>query len=1045
MGFSRRRFLFTGVAAATSAALQACGGGSADGAQFPQGQPPAPGPTPPTGGTPVTPPTGTNPVPPAVTPTPTPPTTPPPATVVPSPINSKDLWGPEYDYNALNWRLYRRDYATQLTSADGVGHAAAEYNFPLRKAKDNVAIYRPTSGRVYTFGGDQSMWSMNLEGFSTSSSSSNNVIFASFSETNPTWIAREAGYPNSPSEMYAQIDDCPSGMYDSVSDRLLYMYNSTFGTEWDGQATISSVALVNATTARFPSSVTAVPVGTKLKFLMTVGANANVFKRGRVAAVKDAGGGQVEVTLTWWDTMLNFQNPAGVVISKPENRHSSPTGAWQEVGLSGEYYNESTGKWYAAVMSMDFTTRQISRLLFEVAARGECSGERWSAQFLPASATGRGPEVWSFSGGSWLASAAKFDFATMRATKYTTGLPQTSATSYATATNMGCSDAKGNIFFVAPESSPVTNLVVCNVRGAAPSFTLVPTDYPARLVNTTMPWVSYRMVWNEEIQRIELYCMDSGGSIVDGNCTIFLINPYTRPAKVERVGNTDANGRKISGSTVVQVATTGTSAAHTWMMGGAAAEAATLEACSRSRVFIAANRRKWEELTPGPHWYQAFTKFNPKATDDSTAHSQIAQVPTPCFGNWVPETDSNGNNTGKVFIRAGGDGDYGGNEVTILRLDQLSGTTYPTQLNTVTSAADFANWHQRIRTGFQQGSTTGASELLINPANPAEWAPVSIHTQFINSFVPGYGYVEDWISPTSLSTGGPRHLRSAYKAVNGSLSVAINDSSYSDGNWGNSFGMAQQLGGVSSSLNVWSDTGGNAGKWQRAFVSGTGGRRRLACFNPTRNLLLGYTEQSDGQAVFFEWTPGQPDFAEVKRMAAGEVINNDPGWTSAINPGGSNASAIWWLEGDDYLIYRRYYSQPVTGFLKYNRATRSMTRLRTSTGSPILDAHFAAGKEGTAVVHRANREVIWVLFNAPSSAATLALYRSSFDDLMNLRPMYVSNSSQTFNIGPDSQVASVGIKNGLAINGWLYLMTVGGAQYAGSNIKEAKVHRLPIY
>jgi hypothetical protein len=970
---------------------------------------------------------------------------------------STGLWGTEYAYASPIWQQYRHN-GTRLTGADGVGHDAAVYNLCCVRGKDHDVIYRGTTGRLYVHGGDVANWSMNLDGFTTGDSLSNQSLTNSFHDTiNPTWITREAGRPTSQSEMYAQIDDNQSVMWDSVNDRMLYLSSSSFGNEWAEDSSngflgpiISPVTLVNSTTARFASTVATVPVGTKLKFRMTVGAIANVFKRGRVTSVTDIGGGQIEVVLNWWDTLTNFQSPTGVVISRSDTefvpRHSTPTGAWQEANLGTEYYNESTGKFYAAIMAMDFTTRKFSRILFEAAAR-DTGQIKAGGVFLPAAATGRGPEVWAFSGG-YFSQMAKYDLTAGTVTIYSTGMGDSTSNVDAVRTNKGCHDGRGNIYFTGPRASPA-NLIVVNVRGATPTAAYKATNYPGRMVNTdpdiNFSMVSYRMVWNEEIQRIELYCIENGGTVVDGAASIFLIDPSTTPAKVERVTDVDANGRKISAAGVAHVPTVGASPAHTWLVGGAGAEPAGIEPCSRSRIFIAANRRKWEELTPGPHWYQSFTPFNPKATDDSTTYSQISQIPEPCFGHWVPETDSNGHNTGKVFIRAGGDGNYGGNEVTILRMDQITGTVYPTQLNTVTSSAGFAQWHNRIRTGFQSGSTTAASELLINPANPAEWSPVSIHTQFINTFVPGYGYVEDWISPTSLSTSGVRHTRSAYAAANpGVLSAAINDNSYPDGNWGNSYGMAQQLGGVSNSLNFWSDTGGNAGKWQRAFISGTGRGKRLACFNPTRNVLLGYIEDTSDTCRFFEWTPGAADFTSVKVFSgSSEVVNQAPGWTAPVGGWGSNASAIWWVEGDDYLIYRRTYgSAAANGFMRYNRSTKVLTALRTTTGSAILDAHFGTGKEGTAIINREARQIIWVLFSAMSSSATLTLYRSSFDDLMNLRPLYVSNGTQTFNI--DNQIERVGIKNGFVFNGQLYLMSRAGINY-GLNLNAAKVHRIPIY
>lgn len=977
---------------------------------------------------------------------------------------STEVWGPEYDYSAANWRLYRRDYATRYTAGEGVGHDVAQYNFPLCKAKDSDAVYRPTNGRIYTYGGDQAMWSMNFEGFTTSANKSNNNICSSFSVTsNPTWIAREAGYPNSQSEMYGQMDDKQALMHDSVNDRLLWFCNSTFGNEWAEDSTyiygnpiIAPVTLVNSTTARFASTTTAVPVGTKLKFLMTVGANSNVFKRGRVTSVTDVGGGQIEVVLNWWDTLVSFQNPSGVVVSRSDTdfapRHGTPTGAWQEASIQGgaEYYNESTGKWYGAMLAMDYSTRLVSRLLFEMPGRGQ-GFQTYCAQFLPASATGRGAEVWAAGGGTDLDAVTKYDLATMTATQYSTGgafSPQATF-GYMTRTNKACNDGRGNIYFFCPNAPAPQRIGIVNVRGATPTFSSKAVDYPTKLVaGPGFLYASYRMVWNEEIQRIELYCMETEGTVVDGNCAIFLIDPSTTPAKVERIGDKDANGRNISGSTVVHVPTIGSSPAHTWMMSGDAVAAP--EACSRTRIFIAANRRKWEGLSAGSHWYHSFTEFNPKATDAVSTFTQVAAVPAPWFGNWVPEIDSSGLHTGKVYIRAGGDGDYGGNEVTILRLDQLSGTTFPTQLNTVTGSGDFAQWHNRIRTGFQGSGTTGAREILVNPANLSEWAPVSIHTQYLNSFVPGYGYVEDWISPNTI--GGGTHTRAEYAAASGFTYTPLLDNGYPQINWGDSYGMAQQVTSPASgntvveSLNFWSELGANAGKWQRA-VKNTGiqGGKRLAEFNTDRNVLLGFKSGSGNMATVYEWTPGAGSFVKIRDIYENQVVGND--FAGVFEMAGNNEAAITWVSGDTYLVRRQRSGR--CGFITYVRGG-AVTRNKGANGNAICDAADAISAGVIACPDRARGQVLWIVGQGSDSAnRTIKLYRSPISDLWNWREMYVANSSEI--LLPGSAVlgmdGSVGIKPAFVAGDYLWLGTnVGQSKYGpSSDIDALKVWRIPIY
>jgi hypothetical protein len=970
---------------------------------------------------------------------------------------STGLWGTPYNYNTpATWGMYARDNTTRLGTP---AHTIAYLNTGYVKSKDMLGVYNPTQDRIVYMGGDPDPWVItNVDGYN-SGSGSNGTFWGSFALTDPRRIKRERGTPTDNSKLYAQRDDGPFLVHDESASRAVYFGSSTFGYDvelgrpWH-PAPVSPVTYLSANSARFAGTVAGCPVGTKLRFEITHPVGGAVSMRGRVTAVSDAGGGNIDVTVSWHDPNCTFQAPQSVLVAVDPQLYAAgsawtPTGPWQE-DSNFVSYDEVKNRKQCRLLAFNYSTGEVTRLLFDLqgAATG---GNRFNGQYLSATATGRGPEIWAFDKASQ--AATKYDLTALTATNYsldTSGQTDT----YTTYVNQGCSDDAGNIYVF---SATHDKFGVVNVRGASPTYTVKAHDYPTRLYpsGASQGFICYAMVWNRDIRRVEMYCASDGDSLGgEAKPWLYLVDPSTTPYKVELIGNTDDTGSRIRAATFVRVNKT---PQETWMFGGNQDNA--LSADQKLRVFIAANKREWQTLTTGPHWYHSFSEFNGKATDavDAVATAtQVSAFPAPIFGHWVPEIGNDGLHTGKVYIRAGGDGDYGGNEVTILRLDQpLTGTTFDTQLNTVTSAADFALWRNRIRTGLQSGSTGSPKEVLLNPADLTEFQPVSVHTWHMNSFVPGYGYVESMRAPATIG-GTTTTLRSQcvglFPVLNGTV---LTDNSYADNLWGASRFIQGDASPslMTGALIAWSEAGASAGKWQRTVVD-SNTNKRLACFNTTRNRLVGYNSQSSGEVQFYEWTPGAGSFVAIgSPIYPGSVTNND-GVYSVEDPG-NHSDAIWWIEGDKYLIRKCSPAGAAQhGFLTYDRSNNTLVRNRS--GAPggawnaICDAADAAKWAVTVAFDRARREAYWIVGQGTQSADRAALlYRSSFDDLWNWRPMHVRNSSELIVAGKgDGNTASVvGIKYAFVAGDFIYVCVGLGAGMYGpsSDIRAAKVLRLPIY
>lgn len=464
-------------------------------------------------------------------------------------------------------------------------HDVAERNFPPYGSKDVIGIYRPADGRIWFGGGDQNHWGLsNVDGFSDGFNGSNTVFIGSFAIDNPTHICRESAIPVSQDGIYGQRDDGPFFVHDAVNDRAIYYPSSTFGGSLDQAHETryprTPVTYLSSNSARIPATLAEAQVGTKVRFNITHPVGGAVSMRGRVTAVADAGGGFVDVTVNWFDLNCTFQNPQSVALATDGGGHWSQTGAWDDA-YSFTSYNEGTNKFYRALHVLNYATGTVSRLLFALPSASAPTGKSLGV-FVHPSATGRNPEIWAISPGD-SPTLTRYDLTTLAITNYT---PSWGADVREMGRiNQGCTDGAAKIYAYAPISNKI---ITINVAGAAPVVTARDIGYPAPLYNPaggqTFYQICYYMVWNENLSRIEMYVMHSGGTIGVGNSHLFLLDPTTNPVGAQYLGPNDSDGRQIWGCAYTRVPG---NPGLTFIYGG---NGTVPGATDKMRVFIGGNR-----------------------------------------------------------------------------------------------------------------------------------------------------------------------------------------------------------------------------------------------------------------------------------------------------------------------------------------------------------------------------------------------------------------------------------------------------------------------
>jgi hypothetical protein len=933
------------------------------------------------------------------------------------------LWGTSYNYNTpATWGMYARDNTTRLGNP---AHTIAYLNTGYVKSKDMLGVYNPAQDRIVYMGGDPDSWSINgVDGFDNGSGS-NGTFWGSFALSDPRRIKREAGTPDDPSKIYSQRDDGPFLVHDEANGRAVYHGSSTFG--WDLQsprnavypAAVSPVTRLGPTSARFAGAISDYPVGIKLRFEITHPVGGAVSMRGRVTAVSDAGGGNIDVTVSWHDPNCSFQNPQSVMRAVDPwlysaGYHWSKSGAWQEAS-DFVSYDEVKNKKQCRLLAFNYGTGEVTRLLFDL--QGAATGSmRYGGVYLSATATGRGPEIWATDpdGITW----TRYDLAALTATNYATTAG--ADTRSCLKINQGCADDDGNIYMWLPLEN---KLRIVNIRGATPSVTVKTHDYgsiirdPGTGLATDFNEICYGMVWNRDIRRIEFYITPTGKTIGgNANPRLFLLDPSKAVVGVEYIGDTDDTGSQIRAATFVRVPKT---PQETWMFGGNNDNA--LSADQKLRVFIGGNKRKWANVTHGDRWINNFGRGSNPNTYGSSTPSQTDKIPLFAFGAWVEGVDNSGNPTGVLYHRIGGDGDYAGSEVVQIRLDQIgSGSTVPLQANLSTDLTTASEWKNRSwATRYPAGGTGSQSDICLNPANLSQWIPVPIHTWGVNSYVPGWGYVEDFAAPLNLPSG--------YDNLYGSIP------------WIEHLPTgANPL--TTQALRFWSESGANAGLWVKGPLKGSIGRSFLADYNGASGKLIGFNKASNNYSQVWEWTPGG------SLVVSGNAYVRHNGENKGVVPVSTDC-AIFWLTGSKYLIVAKgtgdnYWPGP--WIVGYDHATPAgeHTLYKGANGSAILDGM----SQVTVTIDRARQEIIW--WCLPSSAIRYGnafyLYRSPISDPMNLKRMYFVGEGGSESAFLD-EIGGSGLRIGGCYDGYLYTMKKSGVMPVDDGDYAGQIIRLPIY
>jgi hypothetical protein len=968
-------------------------------------------------------------------------------------MKTENLWGPEYDYwNSAEWRQFRRD---RLTRVNVLGDTATR-NTGYQGARNCNAAYRPADGRIWYAVGNQRTWQLsNVDGFGDVGQESNGVTVFSFPLSNPYHVTREGGWPTDISKSYGQSINPWKG-HDPHNDRFLYVPASGFGTEWDagpGAVTVSPVAYVNATTARFAGNVTAVPANTKLKFLIDhPQGGANVPLRGRVVSSRDVGGGQIEVVMAWQDPNVTFQSPQAVIIAAPASGHWSPQGAWQEGDVSQITYRENTNKWYVSLNAVNYATGETTRAPFEMPSRTAmiCGV---SGQVMSPASTGRGHELWLFSNGdgSYL---GRYDLVNHRYDVWSVEAESNDRLDSCTA-NFGCGDEEGNLYLL----GPLTNtLHIFNVRGASPRFVAKRAINASQIIPSNHPNTAYcyAMVWNEDIRRIELYAARDNTMGV-GRVTIYLLNPATNPVTVEEVGRHDQNGLPVWGAIFCKVPGGGDVPQRTLLMGGIGTVGNGTDV-DKLRTFVAGNRRSWQEIAPLPHRQMAFTNRRPLLTEQSNTVITRTGLPHPSFNSITPIVGADGLNTGDFTYMAGGDGDYGGNDVFTCFASQVDAQNrFAAQSNTWDGDVDISVWHKRIRTPYRSGGVYFNEELVGNPSNLAEWQPSSSHWGYVCAYHPTYGLIADALAPDGIGRNWTGAMVPKGRMQSDPVEVPTSYTDNPDLNyWGLSRGNAASSNrGAVSALIGWNRTGANAGKWRRITLSTNQPSYKNLALNPVSGRLIGFRAVGGGGGEVWRMdsSAAAPEWTLARAYAAADVIGNTSSVFVFDDPG-SRMTAAEWITGNLYIV-RRYLSlvggqATHQSFLLYDDSgTGTLTNLRGANGNAILNAEATAPRYYMCCPDRENGRMVWLIPRGDTTQhRALDIYTSPFSDLMNWKKLYVKDGDTTllqFGVAGGDATGPIGLKPGFVANGYLYFTSVVGAGTTAPWSGDMRVWRLPLY
>lgn len=961
-------------------------------------------------------------------------------TVLPVAVSTGDIWGQSIGFFDGQWTQLRRDRSTRVTQS--VVSNQAERNAPWAYTRDMGPGYNQNDGRIWFGHGNGREWGSLDDGFADSSSDSNNVGVFSAPISNLHLTCREAGWPRSDiSESYTQRLGGWSGV-DPYNNKYLCPPASGFGAEFDqaytGREKLTVTYWNGSTTIRFVRPIATLPVNTKLRLWCTVDGYTDCPFDARVVSATDLGAGSVEVVFTPRTTeffaLTDITSVTGVNVSDdPESGsyHWFIDGAWQDAQQQA-FYKKSTGKFYFYMEATDCAQGapaggKQQRMWFELTSRTTPFCANAGAVMSPTS-TGRGWELWLWGGPAGdvnmqYITCWDLQAKTCRWWNVATGTPnRNSSGGY----NFGCGDNAGNLYLYGPESN---GLHYVNIRGTLPaegstlSVTIRTPTYSSPLVIATAQnkTFTYAMVWNEDLQMIEMYALHDNPThtLGVGLMTLFLIEPAT--GTTYKIADTDRTGTRIITSMPTAVPS-GTGLPQKTLLLGGTGDATRIP--DKLNIFIGGNL-DWQNLTLGNRFHAEPVRRDiggqnagdARATDSATITS-VQGLYYAQYGSVVSAVDSSGLPTGEFLARLGGDADYIGCEVHRAFLNAYDGTTLPVRTLNATDSTTAQLWKNRVKCGQGFiGGTTGTSEVLVNKDDYTQWTPLAGHHYAAVSYLPNFGWVQNGWAPLTLpiAAGSTDDVDQPYA---GQTDLKL---------FGYlSHGFVRGSAKVASSLIGWNVT---TGLWEKLTPSNShAGCYWMADWNPsTSKLLYGYNQ------TLYEWngvtgaTPSSKSFPYVLGLG----------------------TAAYWLEGNDYLITPYNGGGGIAGasatdgrVIRWNNTTNTATVL---TGNSILESSRSNGCQMQLIMDRPRRIVYWMVGVPPrynQQWSVFRLYRSSYDDLLNLTEVPTKSRNTLDKYWVDSTWGA-GVKNAYVYGDFLWAMPK--KFYNDSFSTAAAVWRLPIY
>jgi hypothetical protein len=446
------------------------------------------------------------------------------------------------------------------------------------------------------------------------------------------------------------------------------------------------------------------------------------------------------------------------------------------------------------------------------------------------------------------------------------------------------------------------------------------------------------------------------------------------------------------------------------------------------QAFIGGNLA-WQTLTHGQSYWKPPGRTPRLDLHDAQPMALSSSCPAPQWGDVVAEIDTRGMPTGRVMWRLGGDGDYTGNEIHTAFLDQIANRSVPLQTNMAVDAASAQAWTNDIHISIIAGGTRKQGDIFCQKDNNGIWQPAATHGYSTVGYFPGLGYIED-----------PRG------AANIVVTRQINPTPYPGQTdpygWGTkSYGMTA---GVKAII-AWNRTGPNAGLWRVGTeLPDTWSFMPIGEWNPnTGKTLHIHVPSSMDRTAIYEWdgTASNPTLV-VQNL----LVSVDGARKPLVNETGLSAGVCHWLEGTKYILYNNYATALLPCFFTlWDRGSpNSATASRGANGNAAIDQSQLA----QLTLDRVNRDAYWFVVPPGASPSNkrfpFRLYRSSFDDLMNLIEIPVRDRDlmNYFVIG-NSSVAS---RQTVVYWGYLYVFGTDASSIGGwGGATNLQIRRLPLF